>query len=57
MEKQHYTSEYCPKCKLKGDPEEVYVGMLQHRDGMFKCSNPECDFEAPLVANTLFQTT
>ena len=54
---QHFSSDYCPVCRLKGDPEEVEVGMLQKKNGRFQCSRyPACKFSAPLVdkSDTLF---
>jgi hypothetical protein len=51
----HYTGEHCPECSKKGDCQDVWVGTLTSRDRlMFRCSNPDCTFTAPLEAGTLF---
>lgn len=49
--KQHYPSEYCPKCLNNRDPLEIdfeneWIGMLRKTAENYKCS--KCDFTAPL---------
>lgn len=45
-----YTGQHCPEC-YNSTTEEPTGGVLGNRDGMYKCSNRECDFVAPLTGN------
>jgi hypothetical protein len=51
-----YTGQFCPKCKLLGDCEDVWVGLLRKGKGRYYCDKDDCDFFAP-IDEGLFERT